>query len=239
MSIEANADPSLTSKSDRCSAILDHRLLLYTIAAGAAMVGATSSSAEVLFTPSKALLHGPIAKLDIDLDHDGLADFQVALKPCLSASGYQTIGCLKVYGASPSNEVVADVAHDVAALRIRGPISSGRAFLQSCYMGTAFGYHFNWCNVTNRFLGVRFLVNGEVHFGWIGFRHVDGFRGKMGAALAGWAYETQPDKSIGAGDMGSSENGATIQPTSLEILSAGYSGVEQRRKRVATAGGHQ
>jgi hypothetical protein len=84
-------------------------------------------------------------------------------------------------------------------------------------------------NVQNRFVGVKLLVNGETHFGWIGFRRVDA-RKTVQVTLAGWAYETDPNTPIVAGDMGNG-NEPTFQPTSLEILSAGHAGIQQRRKR--------
>ena len=94
-----------------------------------------------------------------------------------------------------------------------------------------------WANVTNRFLGVRFLINGEIHYGWIGFRKVRVY--PMGARLYGWAYETEPNKEIIAGDTGRAEQSdSSISPTSLEILAAGHSGIEQRRKVTTVAGGH-
>lgn len=53
------------------------------------------------------------------------------------------------------------------------------------------------------------------------------------AKLGGWAYETVPNKGILAGDTGSgsAHSQDAIFPTSLELLAAGHTAIEQRRKR--------
>src|SRR5262249_1356268 len=91
-------------------------------------------------------------------------------------------------------------------------------------------------NVTNRYLGVRFRIDGQVHYGWIGFRSVTIDQDEFTAAFGGWAYETESGKTIVTGDRGT--NSAVIQPTALEILAAGHTGKDERRKRTITAGGH-
>jgi hypothetical protein len=54
------------------------------------------------------------------------------------------------------------------------------------------------------------------------------------APLGGWAYETEANKAILAADKGNtSESTGSINPTSLEILAAGHTRMEERRKRTA------
>ena len=86
-----------------------------------------------------------------------------------------------------------------------------------------------WENVTNRFLGVKFRIGNEAHYGWIGFRYVNVSPGVY-AALGGWAYETEADKAILAGDKGSGSITGSINPTSLEILAAGHTAIVERRR---------
>jgi len=102
-----------------------------------------------------------------------------------------------------------------------------------------------FANVTNRYLGVRFLINGQVHFAWIGFRSCK----NLTATLLGWAYETQPKTPIlaGAGQgavfppsaelrPAGSENVPAVraaEPTSLELLAAGHVAVADWRRRNA------
>jgi hypothetical protein len=61
-----------------------------------------------------------------------------------------------------------------------------------------------WGNVADKFLGLRFGINGEPHYGWarltVDVRR-EGFP-TIRARLTGYAYETEPNKTILAGDQG-------------------------------------
>lgn len=46
--------------------------------------------------------------------------------------------------------------------------------------------------VTNRYLGLEFKVNGNVHYGWVRLN----FPFSKGATITGYAYETIPNKPI-------------------------------------------
>jgi hypothetical protein len=92
-----------------------------------------------------------------------------------------------------------------------------------------------WQNVNHRYLGVKFVINNETHYGWVGFRSVTEASnyGGFKAILGGWAYETQPNKPIRAGDTGTnqSDDSAFAQPTSLEMLAAGHAANTDWRQR--------
>jgi len=210
---------------------LDRRLLLYTLAAGTAISAVPASQAEVLFTPSVAVLTG-INNLSIDMNHDGSTDF--ILRDTGRHCSYGTAERLMVYGVA-NNGVATDLkGEDAVALRktaripfAQRPFEAVAFMTSSCFQRGVFG---KWANVTNRFLGVKFRIGNEVHYGWIGFRYVNVSFGVY-AALGGWAYETEADKAILAGDKGSVSLTGSINPTSLEILAAGHTGIEERRKR--------
>jgi len=60
--------------------------------------------------------------------------------------------------------------------------------------------HGNWINVGDRYLGLAFQLNGKTHFGWARLTvniKKQGLRIK--AVLTGYAYETEPDTPIIAG----------------------------------------
>jgi hypothetical protein len=226
----ATDERSLTSqaRADRHvgDAALDRRLLLYALAAGATLACSTPSHAEVLFTPSNAVLQG-LGRFDIDLDHDGSTDFSLVIK-LVRYSTHSLQPALFAYGNRPSHQIVAR-SGDALALKKKTRIGGGRAFRAFTLMET-FEYGGPWANVSDRFLGVRFLINGEVHYGWIGFRMVGD--ANFGAYLAGWAYETEPDTPILAGDMGTAAPlDTSFTPSSLDILASGHNAIEQRRKR--------
>ncbi|MBZ5720338.1 MAG: hypothetical protein LAO03_08145 [Acidobacteriia bacterium] len=214
--------------------VLDRRLLLYALAAGATLAAAPASQAQIVFTPSNALLQG-LGKFDIDLDNDGSADFTIVAK----WTQYDTsnmIQAIFAYGDGPSNYIVTLGGGDALALKKNAPIGSGRQFAAVALMETPI-YGGLWQNAKNRSLGVKFLINGEVHYGWIGFRGVHDI--PVAIKLYGWAYETQPNQKILAGDTGTSApTDGSFHPTSLEILASGHTAIEPRRKRTGFAGGH-
>jgi hypothetical protein len=140
-----------------------------------------------------------------------------------------------VYGNQPSHQIGGNGGGFAKALTRKALIADGQQFQASASMETFFGYLGYWPNVSNRFLGVRFLINGEVHYGWIAFRSVtDAGTGIFGAKLAGWAYETNPNTPIVAGNKGiPARITGFVNPTSLEILAAGHTAIDERRKRIA------
>jgi len=221
----------MTAPQRTINELLESRLLLYTLAAGATLASSVPSQAEVVFTPSTAGLHG-IGKLAIDLDNDGTVDVTVRVGHCNSFSGYQKVGCISAYGATRVDRIAMSGRRFITAAAFEKGVSVGasNSFRARAFMGTGFGsdYYGHWSHVANRFLGVKFVINGETHFGWIGFRSVTGAYA-LTAKFAGWAYETNPDTPIVTGDTGNAD--PIFQPTSLETLAAGHAAIEERRTR--------
>lgn len=53
-----------------------------------------------------------------------------------------------------------------------------------------------------RYLGVRFLIDGETHYGWVRLTVITPQDGPMSATITGYAYETVANKPIFAGTEG-------------------------------------
>jgi hypothetical protein len=219
--------------SETLPQMLDRRLLVYALAAGATLASSAPSHAEVLYTPSNAVFRASSGKFEIDLNHDGTSDIIFVGRPVECCSGYGLAPGLVAYG-NPSNQIAAYWDGLALAFARRDPITRGGFWQKSVLIQTAIGYVGVFENNPNHFLGVRFLINGNVHYGWIGFRGVRADYPNVSVSLAGWAYETKPNTPIAAGDMGSrTEDSPSIQPTSLEVLAGGHTAIEQRRKRNA------
>jgi hypothetical protein len=220
--------------SETLPRLLDRRLLLYTLAAGATLSATPAAEAAVVFTPSSAFFQG-VGKVDIDLDNDGSSDFTLQIKS-VPYDTSNSVQALFVYGNRGPNRVGAGAFSQALALKRNIRIGPGEHFVDRGLMESSNPYGLNgyWLNVKNRCLGVRFVINGEVHYGWIGFRDVG--VGHVSARLYGWAYETTPDMQILAGDTGTGAPlDSSISPTSLEILAAGHTVIEERRNRTALA----
>ena len=80
-----------------------------------------------------------------------------------------------------------------------------------------------WSGVDG-FVGLRFLIGGETHYGWM---EINNYSGVAAGQLLGWAYETRPDTPILAG--------AVPEPSTWALLCAGgiLFWLLGRRKRMA------
>jgi hypothetical protein len=93
--------------------------------------------------------------------------------------------------------------------------------------------------VKNRYLGLKFKVKGQFHFGWARIT-VTTTRNRFTATLTGYAYETIPGKAIVAGHTKGPDDiverpdaaltAPTAKPITLGMLALGAQGVLWRRK---------
>jgi hypothetical protein len=86
-----------------------------------------------------------------------------------------------------------------------------------------------WVNVTNRYLGVKFVIAGTTHFGWVRMTTSK----TANPVITGYAYETIPNVSIKDGAISgptvraaeSNLLAPTHEPTSLGLLALGAPGL--------------
>ena len=211
----------------------ESRLAAYAIAAGAAGVTLLAASppanAEVVFTSAQITFDSGVVY--IDLNHDGVNDFALSIYNFdrgdrrLAASGLRRGGILCYTVSYPP--VAAPLGYRIGPVGYfagRGGPAVNVADTFESYIGGPFA------NVGLRFFGLRFKINGKVHFGWAGV--VAKARGHRGAAprievtLLGYAYETEADKPIIAGDTGSGAHASTSDPIdgpgTLGVLALGW-----------------
>jgi hypothetical protein len=190
---------------------INHNLSLYALAAGAAGVQllalAQPSEAEVVYTSAHVVL-GRDQLSSIDLNHDGINDFTIYNRYSRSSYSYKAFqlrvtadrGGAIAYGAQ-------DIFGDLATLFIKGDKIGTRAKFDSRRVIMALRYitgggYGAWFNVKNGYLGLRFKINGQIHYGWARLNVQSNQRFRIVATLTGYAYETQPDTPIIAGDTG-------------------------------------
>jgi hypothetical protein len=242
---------------------LDKNLLAYVVAATAAGVGliaAHPANAEVVYTPANKQF-GP-GTYFLDLNHDGIDDFKFVLahtSECIgcttgarirpgSAVNFQ-LGALKVYGLS-SNQVFGE-GSVASALRIGAKVGPGGKFPGGQKMVSANDINSYLSDLSargpwrtaqigsntirNHFVGFKFLIQGEIHFGWARFTVSIKKAAKIAPVLTGYAYETQPNTPIStlivvpSADSEPEKSGA--QPATLGLLAGGADGLAAWRKR--------
>jgi hypothetical protein len=185
---------------------LDKRLVAYVAAASGAGVTALAlgqpAAAEIVYTPANVAVGAYYA---IDLNHDGISDFTLKTVPFDSGHGHFLILALDVPGNAAENYA--------GPLPIASAIAPPRKFTTSTYygglwMGAAFEYGTQqgswgpWFNVSNKFLGLKLMIDGQVHYGWARVTVSGGIQ----AVLTGYAYETIPNRPIRAGQRSETDS---------------------------------
>jgi hypothetical protein len=191
--------------TSRVNGKLEKNLAGYVAAAGAAGVGvlalAQPAQAKVVYTAVNVTI-SPHSAVPLDLNHDGVNDF------IISNWFYGHASHLSIVDQAPGNQVLGKIGVNdgpAAALFLGVPIGPKGAFQnngsmaqQASVSGISSGGDGPWANVTNRYLGLKFSVNGETHYGWA--RLTVKAKGGIFATLSGYAYETVPNKAIDAGE---------------------------------------
>ena len=90
----------------------------------------------------------------------------------------------------------------------------------SMWSGSASG---PFANVTDGYLGLKFEINGQTHYGWARFNVSTSGWNTIDATLTGYAYEDQADTPIHIGPV--------PEPGTLGLLALGFLGLGAWRRR--------
>jgi hypothetical protein len=231
-------DPGYERSALELTTGLEKRLTAYTAVAVAAGVGflawAAPAEAKIVYTPGNVILPTN-TWFPIDLNHDGIADFSFFLMTHFSNDSNPR--CLEVrakdnqiWGRGHGGTICGSLF--AAALRPDFKVGANKSYFRKgtrslWLMGFAGGRASSsltsgqWQNPTRgRYLGLKFTVDGLIHYGWARFNVGAGFA----ATLTGYAYETIPNKPIITGKT-KGPDVVTLEPVSLGRLSQGASGI--------------
>ncbi|MGD0212339.1 MAG: hypothetical protein ABSB87_03830 [Terriglobales bacterium] len=210
------------SKPAKVREPLHQHLHMYALAASAAGVSvlalAQPAEAEIVYTPTQVTI-GPGQTYALDLNQDGTADFTIRNHTHNTTSGFlASIFVRPAPGNAAAGHIVAygfPWAYALASgMRIDKEdrhFSPGRATI--AFSDTIVGSYFrggSWLGVLNRFLGVRFKIDGKVHYGWAQL-NIQTYP-QLSATLTGYAYETVPNKPIKAGQETGTLDETAITP---------------------------
>jgi hypothetical protein len=245
--------PTQRRATARLDAKLDKSLLAYAAAASAAGVGmlavAQPAQAKIVYTPGNVSIIENGALLALDLNNDGTADFE------FKNFYYVTHGLggayLKITPAQQANEIWGAESHGkLCAVALPagtkvgpegkfGPDPTGN-FMAGVNLGnsthTGFAYC-PWDGVETAYLGLKFVVNGETHYGWARVKFVaPSFFNS--ATLSGYAYETVPNRPIVTGQKTGTDEisiadevGPSLVTVGLGMLAKGAAGLEIWRRQ--------
>jgi hypothetical protein len=242
---------------------LERKLLSYATAATAAGVGMLACSlpaeAKIVFT-SIFVEIAPKALVNLDLNGDGIADFQFSNNSSSGTSGGLIRRKLHLIPQNQRNAIWGGTSRGfpIASALAPGVVVGPKGkFQQGAKLMATAGYGFGtagpfytsygpWREATHSYLGLRFTIGGQTHFGWARLNVASTAKGVY-AAVTGYAYETVPNKPIVTGKTSgsaknrtsassnpASSNGSKPASASLGLLAYGSLGLDAWRRRNAT-----
>jgi hypothetical protein len=188
---------------------------LAAAAAGVSILALAQPVEGKVFVTTKTI-HLPLNQLvSLDLNRDGVTDFQFTLLHSTSAclgGGSLIVGMPAGNGAMGPTKNQPDSYYLSALVRgarigpsakfdkSRGVVEGSR--IEYCSGSSGHGSVGKWGpNANNRYLGVKFLIHGATHYGWI--RLSLDFPLTLGkkpsATITAYGYETVANKAIKAG----------------------------------------
>jgi hypothetical protein len=212
--------------------LTEHRLTAYTVAAGTAGVGilalAFPAEAKIIYTPAHHVI-GTNSVFKLDLNHDGKADFIITNVREVFVTSMSTASAVRASGAS-GNKIAATVQTfssserevNASALKRGARIPNARRFFPSALLAGLctgsfcrgdIGTGGNWANIGNRYLALKFHIQGKIHYGWARLNVIVPRVAPIKAILTGYAYETIPNKAIVAGQTKGPDDDADGQAT--------------------------
>ena len=237
--------PNPTLKQNRMpaklNATLDKHLLAYTVAASAAGVGLLASPAQVeakiIYTKANIPINVDSGSVSLDLNNDGIPDFKFYNAYTIGGRARRAEGThggtMVVYPAQASNAIREKIINGFAfAAALKNGVKVGDKDLaaQALVMADSGGNYTGgggssgpWLGVTARNLGLKFAINGKMHYGWARIKW-----GGIGNTdyIIGYAYETIPNKPIITGD----KKGADGAARGLGELARGAAGTSGGNK---------
>ena len=255
MARKVSTNPGDVSLSKR----IDSRLKLYGTAAAAASVGllalAEPAQSEIVITNKNipipfCFVSCPVM---VDLNHDGNPDFSFMLV----ASGYKEAihayldvtpldggGAMGGRFSSFASALVrgAKIGPSARFVSYRVKLEQSSQCAYSCSGQYSHRFGGPWGgNHPNRFVGVKFLIHGKTHYGWIRVTVTTNKNAPMSAEITEYGYETIANKSCGAGLSGPSAAASdrlNLEQTSknsasLGMLAAGSEGMPLWREETS------
>lgn len=240
---------------------LEKRLASYALAAVAAGVSMLACSpraeAKIVYTNMWIPITPTTATANVDLNNDGTVDFVISnhrSHPC--TNNPCSIATMKVLPQGSANAVSGSNTYAAAlgsgvSVGSKGKFQPGHELMgreenNESSQGSGYGSNGPWNQSTNHYLGVKFTIQGEVHYGWVRVSVAES-DGGIYAAVSGYAYETVPNKSIVTGqrsgapkqkNLGKQGSAAINVPTptqgSLGLLALGALRLQSRREEDAT-----
>jgi hypothetical protein len=231
----------VSERATQASALSDagHRWVVYSTAAVAGigmLAAALPAEGEIVSTKADipiAATFSAIPPTALDLNGDGVADLRFSRY----IFGYyrsirdnvRTVGAHKAALVGTSNHTYRGWGY-ASALKAGAPIGPSAHFAKDDVMlfarsqvetsnGKTLTQHLygKWLgNSPERFLGVRFLIDSVIHYGWVRLTITSGPGKEAVGTITGYAYETIAGKTIKAGAVSDDDHADDKQADDIQ-----------------------
>ena len=228
--------PKRQPRTVKLTTSLEKRLNAYALTAAAVGLGAAfttpDAAAKVVYVPATKVLTSGSFTLPVEgSGGEGWTFFDgyhihsltfdtLSVRPLNGAAVVVGKGYAEALAAGAS--IGPDAAFQSSPIRMEKV-----EYLSDSSLTMAYG---PWANVSNRYLGLRFVLNGETHYGWARFTVANSGSLTGGlhikATFTGYAVESVADRPIQAGTTSGPEEEA--ESNSLGCLALGCAGRHQR-----------
>lgn len=200
---------------------LQSRISKYTAVAGA-VVSAAGAQAQVVYTDVNpdyshdAPQDNGYAIYPLDLNNDQTVDFVIASRDTVTANAHVRFTLAAPYGAGNAVAGENPGGYDYAlALDINSMVDSTLNWIAATNtmaynVDSANPYNENWNGVTDKYLGLKFVVGANTHYGWA---RLDSYAIGDSIVVKDYAFEATPNVGIMTGNMG-----ASLTETQIENL---------------------
>jgi hypothetical protein len=242
--------PAKNRPAAQLDACLEKSLRAYAAAASAAGVSllalAQPADAKIVYTHANIeIAQGKM--LSLDLNHDGVVDFSFSNRIYNRDNPFR-FGSLKIV-PSGGNGILgsASVLRSGVSVGPKGQFKASKQLMAyirySCATSTCYYNKGDWKDITRGYLGLKFFIDGQTHYGWARL-NVTVNRDGVYALLTGYAYETIANKAIITGktkgndvEVSARRDDPVIldkekpKPASLGLLARGRAALDVWRKR--------
>ena len=198
---------------------LDKMIAAYATAAGAVGVAILAAGqpaeAKIVYTKTRVTITDITHTYALDLNHDGITDFNLGFCSCVPHGNGVALSSSRGMG----NGAVTTPGYMFSAIVLKSgaPIGPAQMFVgagDDAFMANtgSYGAPYSsgpWAGGKSGYLGLKFMINGQIHFGWARVtvtKHI----GEV--VLTGYAYETTANKHLKAGQ--------TSEPPQAEAMNA-------------------
>lgn len=235
--------------------LLERNLVAYAAAAGAGLLTVgLPAQAEVIYTPSNipwalAVTNQGPALTELDLTNNGTPDFTFVMSSTLrffSSTFVATTTAFKFFlrvdPGRKGNQVVqgrqamlASAVPDGVSIGSQQKFGVGGLKLWfSSLKSNVVRKSGSWQAVEYAYVGLKFLINGETHYGWARIKFpipATFYPAIHYPSVDGYAYETTPNKPIVTGQTGptAEESPRSALPANLGMLAIGAAGLDMWR----------